>query len=184
MSGITRETERMTMLVEELFLLARLDEGRPLERASLDLAEVAAEAVDAARAVEPDRAIETSFEAASVVGDRAQLRQVIDNLLANVRAHTPPGTPAEVSLRSAGDRVELRVADHGPGLTEEHAAKVFERFYRLDSSRARASGGLGLGLSIVAAIAHAHEGTARAEPTPGGGATFVVALPRGAESLY
>lgn len=177
MSGITRESERMSLLVEELLLLARLDEGRPLERLPVDLAQVAAEAVDAARVVEPDRPIEVSLEPAPVIGDRAQLRQVIDNLLGNVRTHTPPQTPVMVGVQRLAGRVELRVADRGPGLTEEQAAKVFERFYRVDSSRARASGGIGLGLSIVAAVAHAHGGDARAETTPGGGATFVVTLP-------
>src|SRR5262249_53284891 len=113
----------------------------------------------------------------SVVGDRARLRQVIDNLLANVRKHTPPGTPAAVSLKPIGASVELRIADQGPGLTVEQAAHVFERFYRVDDSRTRASGGVGPGLSIVAAIANAHSGSARVEPTPGGGATFVVTLP-------
>jgi two-component system OmpR family sensor kinase len=177
MSGITRETERMSLLVEDLLLLARLDEGRPLERKPLDLAEVVGEAVDAARVVEPDRPLEVSLERAAVVGDRARLRQVIDNLFANVRAHTPAGTPVEVDVHRVDGRVELRVADRGPGLSEEQAAQVFQRFYRVDSSRTRASGGVGLGLSIVAAVAQAHGGTAEAAPTPGGGATFVVSLP-------
>ena len=177
MSGITREAERMSLLVEDLLLLARLDEGRPLEREPLDLADVVREAVDAARVVEPDRRLDVAVEPAPVVGDRARLRQVIDNLFANVRAHTPEGTPVSVGLEQVDGRVELRVADRGPGLTEEQAAQVFERFYRVDGSRARASGGVGLGLSIVAAVAEAHGGTAEAEPTPGGGATFVVSLP-------
>jgi two-component system OmpR family sensor kinase len=177
MSGITREAERMSLLVEDLLLLARLDEGRPLERKPFDLAEVVGEAVDAARVVEPDRPLEVSLERAAVIGDRARLRQVIDNLFANVRAHTPRGTPVEVDLQRVDGRVELRVADRGPGLSEEQAAQVFQRFYRVDSSRTRASGGVGLGLSIVAAVAQAHGGTAEAAPTPGGGATFVVSLP-------
>ena len=177
MSGIGREAERMSLLVEDLLLLARLDEGRPLEREPVDVADVAGEAVDAARAVEPDRPLELSVEPAVVVGDRDRLRQVVDNLLANVRSHTPPGTPAEVAVARVDGRAELRVSDSGPGLGEEDAAQVFERFYRVDGSRTRASGGVGLGLSIVAAVAQAHGGTAEARPTPGGGATFVVALP-------
>ena len=177
MSGITREAERMSLLVDDLLLLARLDEGRPLERKPVDLAEVVAEAVDAARVVEPDRPIELSVEPTTVTGDETRLRQVLDNLLANARAHTPVDTPVSVGLRHVDGRAELAVADHGPGLTEEQAERVFERFYRADSSRARASGGAGLGLSIVAAVTEAHGGTAEARPTPGGGATFVITLP-------
>ena len=178
MSGITRETERMSLLVDDLLLLARLDEGRPLAQEPVELGEVVAEAVDAARVVEPERPLTVSVEPALVVGDRDRLRQVIDNLFANVRAHTPAGTPVAVGLHSSDGHVELSVADSGPGLTEDEAAQVFERFYRVDSSRTRASGGVGLGLSIVAAVAEAHGGTAEARPTAGGGATFVVSLPR------
>jgi two-component system OmpR family sensor kinase len=177
MSGITRESERMSLLVDDLLLLARLDEGRPLEQKPVDLAAVVSEAVDAARVVEPDRPIELAVEPATVTGDEARLHQVLDNLLANARTHTPAGTPVSVELRQVDGRVELSVADHGPGLTEEQAARVFERFYRTDTSRARASGGAGLGLSIVAAVAEAHGGAAEVRPTPGGGATFVIALP-------
>jgi two-component system OmpR family sensor kinase len=177
MSGITRESERMSLLVDDLLLLARLDEGRPLERKPVDLAQLVGEAVDAARVVEPDRPIELSVEPATVIGDEARLRQVLDNLLANARAHTPAGTPVSVELRRVDGWAELTVADHGAGLTEEQAERVFERFYRADTSRARASGGAGLGLSIVAAVTEAHGGTAAARPTPGGGATFVVTLP-------
>ena len=177
MSGITREAERMSLLVDDLLLLARLDEGRPLERKPVDLAAVVGQAVDAARVVEPGRPIDVSVEPATVAGDEARLRQVLDNLLANARAHTPAGTPVSVELRQVDGRAELAVADHGPGLTEEQAERVFERFYRADSSRTRASGGVGLGLSIVAAVTEAHGGTAEARPTPGGGATFVITLP-------
>ena len=180
MSGITRESERMSLLVDDLLLLARLDEGRPLEQKPVDLAKVVGEAVDAARVVEPDRPIEVSVEPATVMGDEARLHQVLDNLLANARTHTPAGTPVSVELRRVDGHVALTVADHGPGLTEEQAARVFERFYRTDGSRARASGGAGLGLSIVAAVTEAHGGTAEARPTPGGGATFVITLPLGA----
>jgi two-component system, OmpR family, sensor kinase len=178
MSGIGRESERMTVLVDDLLLLARLDEGRPLERAPVDLAEIAGESVDAARVVDHDRPIEASLEPAVVMGDRDRLRQVIDNLLSNARSHTPPGTEVRVGVRRADGSAELAVSDSGPGLTEAEAAHVFERFYRVDSSRARASGGVGLGLSIVAAVAHAHGGEATVRPTPGGGATFVVAIPQ------
>ena len=180
MKGITRESERMSVLVEDLLLLAHLDEGRPLEREPVELDEVVGEAVDAARVVEPGRPIDLAVEPATVTGDRSRLRQVLDNLLANVRAHTPATTPVSVELRRVDGSAVLTVADHGPGLTEEQAAHVFERFYRADPSRARASGGVGLGLSIVAAVVEAHGGTAEVQATPGGGATFVIALPLGA----
>jgi len=177
MRGITREAERMTLLVDDLLLLARLDEGRPLEREPVDLAAVVREAVDAARVVEPGRPIELSIEPATVTGDEARLRQVLDNLLGNARAHTPAGTPVSVQLRSVDGRAELTVADQGPGLDDEDASRAFERFYRADGSRTRASGGAGLGLSIVSAVTAAHGGTVEVRATAGGGATFVVALP-------
>lgn len=177
MSGITRESERMSLLVEDLLLLARLDEGRPLERKPVDLAEVVREAVDAAHVLEPERPIELAVEPITVTGDESRLRQVLDNLFANARSHTPPGTAISVALQRVDGNARLSVADHGPGLSGEEAARVFERFYRADTSRARASGGVGLGLSIVAAVTEAHGGTATAEPTPGGGATFVITLP-------
>jgi two-component system OmpR family sensor kinase len=177
MTGITRESERMSLLVDDLLLLARLDEGRPLEREQVDLSEVVGEAVDAAKVVEPDRPISVALEPASIAGDRDRLRQVLDNLFANVRAHTPAGTPVSVDLHSTDGVAKLAVADHGPGLAEDDAARIFERFYRVDSSRARASGGVGLGLSIVAAVVEAQGGSVATEPTAGGGATFVITLP-------
>jgi two-component system OmpR family sensor kinase len=106
---------------------------------------------------------------------------VLDNLLANARTHTQADAPVSVGLRRVDGRAELTVADRGPGLTEEQAARVFERFYRVDDSRARASGGVGLGLSIVTAVTEAHGGTAEVRPTPGGGATFVISLPLAAD---
>jgi two-component system OmpR family sensor kinase len=181
MAGITREAERMSLLVDDLLLLARLDEGRPLERKPVDLATVVREAVDAARVVEPDRPIDLLVEPVTVTGDGARLRQVLDNLLTNARAHTPAGTPVSVEVQRVEGRAILTVADHGPGLSEERAARVFERFYRADSSRARASGGAGLGLSIVRAVTEAHGGTVDVRPTPGSGATFVIALPLAAD---
>jgi two-component system OmpR family sensor kinase len=177
MVGITREAERMSLLVDDLLLLARLDEGRPLAKKPVDLGALVGEAVDAARVVEPDRPIEASVEPVTVEGDRDRLRQVLDNLFANARTHTPPATPVSVELHRVDGRARLSVADRGPGLSEEQASRVFERFYRGDGSRARASGGAGLGLSIVAAVTEAHGGTAEVLPTPGGGATFVITLP-------
>jgi two-component system, OmpR family, sensor kinase len=176
MRGISRESERMSVLVDDLLLLARLDEGRPLERELVRLDEVVGEAVDAARAVDPERPIEASLDEATVLGDRDRLRQTVDNLLANVRAHTPAGTPAHVALRAADGHAVVDVSDQGPGLDDDQLAHVFERFYRTDASRARTSGGVGLGLSIVAAIAAAHGGEAIALAN-GSGATFRVDLP-------
>ena len=181
MRSIEDEAARMGVLVDDLLLLTRLDEGRPLERRQVDLGAVAADAVAAAKAVDPYRPLTLSVEGSvEVLGDRDRLRQVADNLLANVRAHTPPGSPADVVVRADGDAV-LEVADRGPGLPEDAAAQVFERFYRADPSRARdgagGAGGSGLGLSIVRAIAEAHGGTATVSARPGGGAVFSVRLP-------
>ena len=177
MNGITRESERMSLLVDDLLLLARLDEGRPLEREPVALEEVVADAVETAQTVEPDRPIELHADQAVVVGDRDRLRQIVDNLLANVRAHTPPGTPVRVTLSRHNGNAEIAVADSGPGLDEEQAAHVFERFYRTDSSRTRAIGGVGLGRSIVAAVAEAHGGSVSADAGAGQGATFRIELP-------
>jgi two-component system OmpR family sensor kinase len=178
MRGISRESERMSLLVDDLLLLARLDDGRPLERDAVHLDEVVGEAVETAQTVDPDRPIELSAERAVVVtGDRDRLRQIVDNLLATVRAHTPAGTPASVSVRRRNGTAEIAVTDSGPGLDEEHLEHVFERFYRADPSRARASGGIGLGLAIVAAVAEAHGGRVSASSRPGQGATFAISLP-------
>jgi two-component system OmpR family sensor kinase len=178
MRRIEEESARMGVLVDDLLLLARLDQGRPLERRPVDLTVVAADAVADARAVEPSRPIEMQAPAAAVVlGDELRLRQVAANLLANARQHTPPTAPVRVGVRRQNGSVVLEVADEGPGLFPEEAAKVFERFYRADPSRNRNQGGTGLGLSIVAAVAEAHGGQARVESVPGHGARFWVELP-------
>ena len=177
MRGINRESERMSVLVDDLLLLARLDDGRPLERVPVELDEVVGEAVETAHAVDPGRPIELHAEPAVVVGDRVRLRQIVDNLLANVRAHTPAESPVSVSLTRMDGTAEIAVSDSGPGLDPDHLAHVFERFYRADASRARASGGVGLGLAIVAAVAEAHGGSVSASSEPGHGATFRIALP-------
>ena len=178
MTGIGRESERMTVLVEDLLLLARLDEGRPLEREPVELDEVVSEAVDAAVAVDPDRPVDLEADPVVVLGDRDRLRQVLDNLLSNVRAHTPPGSPVRVRVGAENGLAVVEVADSGPGMTSDETARVFERFYRSDSSRSRATGGVGLGLSIVAAVAEAHGGAVSAHSTPGDGATFRITFPR------
>jgi two-component system OmpR family sensor kinase len=178
MTGIQRETRRMGVLVGDLLLLARLDQGRPLEARPVDLTALASEAVDASHAVEPGRP--QTLEANGVVtvtGDAERLRQVIDNLLANVRAHTPAAAAAIVRVRRDGTNAVLEVEDDGPGLGAEQAAHVFERFYRGDPSRSRDHGGAGLGLAIVAAIVEAHDGTVAVDTEPGAGTTFRVTLP-------
>ncbi len=177
MRGISRESERMSLLVDDLLLLARLDDGRPLARDPVTLDEVVGEAVETAQAVDPERPIELVAERAVVIGDRDRLRQIVDNLLANVRAHTPPGAPVVVTVRQETQSAVIEVADSGPGLDPEQLEHVFERFYRADPSRARASGGAGLGLSIVAAVAEAHGGRVSARSGPDGGATFAIAIP-------
>jgi two-component system OmpR family sensor kinase len=177
MSGIGRESERMSLLVDDLLLLARLDEGRPLEQEHVRLDEVVGEAVETARTVEPARPIDLEASPALVLGDHDRLRQIVDNLLSNVRSHTPEGSPVHVRVSRNATSAVLEVEDTGPGLDEEEVEQVFERFHRGDPSRARSSGGVGLGLSIVAAVAAAHGGTASAESTPGKGSTFRVTLP-------
>jgi two-component system OmpR family sensor kinase len=178
MRRIEEESSRMGVLVDDLLLLARLDQGRPLERQPVDLGKVAADAVHDARAVEPDRPIALEAPGPAVVlGDELRLRQVAANLLANARQHTPPTAAVRVGVRQENGSVVLEVADDGPGLFPEEADKVFERFYRADPSRNRNLGGTGLGLSIVAAVAEAHGGRARVESTPGEGARFWVELP-------
>ena len=178
MAGISQESARMGHLVEDLLTLARLDEGLPLEQKPVELVKLGADAVHTAAAVGPDWPVR--MEAArpvEVVGDPLRLRQVLDNLLSNVRAHTPAGTSTVVRVSQANDEAVVEVADDGPGLNDEQRSRVFERFYRADPSRSRLKGGAGLGLSIVNAIVTAHGGTVRAISLPGQGASFSVHLP-------
>ncbi|MGH9278572.1 MAG: sensor histidine kinase [Acidimicrobiales bacterium] len=176
MRRIEEEATRMGVLVDDLLLLARLDQGRPLAREPVDLARLASDAVDDARAVDASRVITLDATAGTTVdGDDAGLRQVIANLLSNTRQHTPAGTPVHVTVRTDDGVAVLEVADEGPGLTAEQASRVFERFYRADE--ARSGGGTGLGLAIVAAVTEAHGGTATVASSPGQGARFSVRLP-------
>jgi two-component system OmpR family sensor kinase len=168
----------MGVLVDDLLLLARLDQGRPLERAPVDVAGLVAVAVEAARAIDPERPIDFDADGpADAPGDEGRLRQVFDNLLDNARVHTPPGTAVHVRVWSAGDAVVVSVRDDGPGLSSEEEAKAFERFYRGDPVRSRSTGGAGLGLSIAGAIVEAHGGTVTASSEEGSGALFEVRLP-------
>lgn len=177
MTGITREAERMSVLVEDLLLLARLDEGRPLARDRVQLDELVREAVDTSHALDPGRQLELSAEPVVVLGDRDRLRQIVDNLLANVRSHTPAGSSARVVVTREHENAVIEVTDSGPGLGVDDLGRVFERFYRADASRSRASGGVGLGLSIVAAVTRAHGGKVSAMSADGKGATFRIELP-------
>ena len=185
MSRIEDEARRMGVLVEDLLLLARLDEQRPARTDPVDLAVLAGDAVHDARGLAPDRTVRLvgvgpgrGPEPSGVTGDENRLRQVVANLLANAVRHTPSGTPIEVAVGREGPLAVLEVRDHGPGIPPDHAEKVFERFYRVDSSRARGQGGgSGLGLSIVAAVASSHGGRVGVARTPGGGATFRLELP-------
>ena len=186
---IEDQAARMGLLVEDLLLLARLDQQRPLDRSPVDLLAVAADAVHDARVLAPDRRIELLAGGDGtapagplvVLGDEPRLRQVIANLTSNALVHTPAGTPVE--LRAHTDRLDgvsravVEVADHGPGLSQEQAERVFERFYRADPARSQTSGGTGLGLAIVAALVAAHGGTVEVDTAPGRGATFRVVLP-------
>ncbi|HEY2072330.1 MAG TPA: HAMP domain-containing sensor histidine kinase, partial [Gaiellaceae bacterium] len=162
--------------VEDLLLLARLDEGRPLDRERVQLDDLVHEAVDAARALDPERPVELESEPVAVLGDRDRLRQIVDNLLSNVRSHTAAGSPARVRVGREGDQAVIEVADSGPGLTQDELDRIFERFYRADASRSRASGGVGLGLSIVAAVARSHGGRVAAR-SEADGAVFRIELP-------
>ncbi len=177
-SGIRTETARMDRLVNDLLTLARLDEGVPMEMAPVELVALASEAVRTAAAVGPEWPVQFSAtRPVEITGDKDRLRQVLDNLLANVRAHTPAGTTATVQVDLLGDQAQIEVRDTGPGMADEEARRVFERFYRADPARARTGGGSGLGLSIVAAIVTAHGGTVSAASSPGQGLVVTVLIP-------
>ena len=189
MQRVEKEAARMGLLVEDLLLLARLDQQRPLARQPIDLLSLAANAVHDARLLAPARTIELSVQPGAaflVIGDEARLRQVIGNLMSNALTHTPDGSPIEVSIGSgrldprapdSAPAVTLDVTDHGPGMAPEQARRVFERFYRADQARTRATGGSGLGLAIVSALVAAHGGATSVRTAPGQGSTFRIALP-------
>ena len=177
MRRMAEEGRRMGALVDDLLLLARLDEQRVVQHVPVRLDVVVADAVTDARAVEPGRPISLTALPATVPGDEPQLRQVVANLLANARVHTPSGTAVDVVVEGGDGVVRLVVADRGPGLAPGAEVEVFERFHRADGARTRANGGNGLGLSIVATIARAHGGRAWATSIPGAGARFTVELP-------
>jgi two-component system OmpR family sensor kinase len=179
MARIEGESERMGRLVEDLLLLARLDQHQPLDITEVDLTQLAADAVSDLRAVDTGRSVTLDAAVPVVVaGDERRLRQVLANLLGNARVHTPPGTPVHVAVEPDDGNARLVVADEGPGVDAANRARIFERFYRADRSRSRARGGAGLGLSIVERVVVAHGGRLEVDERPGGGARFTVWLPR------
>ncbi|MFE0678498.1 sensor histidine kinase [Streptomyces sp. NPDC058867] len=194
MDRIARESERLASLVEDMLLLARLDEhtlgaspgGGPtdLELAPCDLRTVAAEGLHDVRALDPARPVTLTGPGglgppapAPALADEVRLRQVVTNLVGNAVSHTPPGTGLRIGVGTVGECAVLEVADDGPGLTAEECARVFERFYRTDASRTRSTGGSGLGLAIVQSLVVAHAGRVEVDSSPGRGATFRVLLP-------
>jgi len=175
---IEEESVRMSALVDDMLLIARLDQGRPLETRAVDLHAIASDAAADARAVAPQRTITLQGPATVLVrGDDTRLRQVVGNLVRNALVHTPSTSPIEIAVGTQNGTAQLSVVDHGPGLRPEDREKIFEPFYRADPSRSRDSGGAGLGLSIVNAVVVAHGGRVAVKETSGGGATFEVGLP-------
>ncbi|WP_231931975.1 sensor histidine kinase [Micromonospora echinospora] len=175
---VESESVRMTSLVDDLLLLARLDSGRPLVSEPVDLSALVVDAVSDAHVAGPEQRwqLDLPDEAVEVSGDAARLHQVVTNLLTNARVHTPPGTTVTTTLRAEPDTAVLTVADDGPGIPAELQPEVFERFARGDSSRSRAHGSTGLGLAIVAAVVDAHHGRVEVDSRPGR-TLFTVRLP-------
>lgn len=180
---IESEAARMGALVNDLLLLARLDQARPLEREPVDMLSVVGDAVVDARARQPQRTISlradtgTALEPPLVSGDEAQLRQVVTNLLSNVLIHTPVEAGLDVAVRVVDDTVVVAVEDHGAGMPPDVVASAFERFYRQDAGRSRKDGGTGLGLAIVRSLVEAHGGNVICQSEVGAGTTFTVSLP-------
>jgi two-component system OmpR family sensor kinase len=177
---IENESKRMGSLVEDLLLLARLDQSRQMKSEPVNLSELVLDAVESARAAGPNHPVsfDKSDEEIYALGDNDRIHQVVANLLANARTHTPAGTKIDVSVFQSEDGVRIRIADDGPGLSEKDQAQIFERFYRADPSRVRTGGeGTGLGLSIVEAVMRAHAGEVSVESELGKGAAFTLFFP-------
>jgi two-component system, OmpR family, sensor kinase len=175
---VESETVRMTALVEDLLLLARLDAGRPLAAEPVDLTVLIVDAVSDAHVAGPRHRWRLNLpdDPVTVTGDAARLHQVLANLLANARAHTPPGTTVTTTLTSSDGAAVVMVTDDGPGIPPDLLPELFERFARGDTSRSRAAGSTGLGLAIVFAVVEAHHGAAAMESRPGHTA-FTVTIP-------
>ena len=177
---IENESKRMGSLVEDLLLLARLDQSREMKAEPVNLSKLVSDAVESARAAGPDHLVnfDHAEEEIYALGDNDRIHQVVANLLANARTHTPAGTKIDVSVIQSEDGVRIRIADNGPGLSEKDQGRIFERFYRADASRVRTDGeGTGLGLSIVDAVMRAHAGQVSVESELGKGAAFTLFFP-------
>ena len=177
---IENESKRMGSLVEDLLLLARLDQSREMKAEPVNLSKLVSDAVESARAAGPNHLVNfnKSDDEIYALGDNDRIHQVVANLLANARTHTPVGTKIDVSVTQSEDGVRIRIADNGPGLSEKDQTRIFERFYRADASRVRTDGeGTGLGLSIVDAVMRAHAGQVSVESELGKGATFTLFFP-------
>ncbi len=181
MGRITQQSERMSLIVDDLLLLARLDQDRPLASEPVDLADIARDVVEVARDRSPERSITFHTEgAAEAMGDADRIYQVVNNLVSNALIHTPATAAVEVSLVGKEGAVTLEVADSGPGIADEDREHVFEPFYRSSAGRARKDGGSGLGLAIVRAIVEAHQGSVDVRNRAPQGAVFTVRFPRAA----
>ena len=177
---IENESKRMGSLVEDLLLLARLDQSREMKAEPVNLSKLVSDAVESARAAGPNHVVNfsNSDDEIYALGDNDRIHQVVANLLANARTHTPAGTKIDVSVIQSEDGVRIRIADNGPGLSEKDQSRIFERFYRADASRVRTDGeGTGLGLSIVDAVMRAHAGQVSVESELGKGAAFTLFFP-------
>jgi two-component system OmpR family sensor kinase len=185
LARIEGESVRMGSLVEDLLLLARLDQAREMEQLPVDIAKVTREAVASAQVAGADHPITLSGDLNELytLGDQHRIHQVVANLLANARTHTPAGTAIAVSIAQSGDGIRVAISDNGPGLSEEDQKRIFERFYRADSSRVRNDGeGSGLGLSIVDAVMKAHGGSVSVASEVGKGSTFTLFFPQPTEA--
>jgi len=184
LARIEGESIRMGSLVEDLLLLARLDQAREMENLPVDIAQVTKDAVASAQVAGPEHPISLigDVDELYTLGDQHRIHQVVANLLANARTHTPVGTPITVSIAQSSDGVRIGVTDAGPGLSDEDQKRIFERFYRADSSRVRIDGeGSGLGLSIVDAVMKAHGGSVSVSSEIGKGSTFTLFFPQQTE---
>jgi two-component system OmpR family sensor kinase len=171
------EARRMHRLVADLQLLAELDETPSPLATDFDLGHIVGEAVDIARAIDPDRTYQHQLVCRRMTGDPDQIRQVIDNLIGNARRHTPPGTRVDIDVEPLGDSTQIRVSDNGPGISDADLPNVFQRFWHHDRARSRTTGGSGLGLAIVSSIVELHGGTIHARHAAGGGLAVHILLP-------
>lgn len=186
MTRMESESKRMGDLVDDMLLLAHLDQSRPMQRTAVDLLSLATDAVVDTQALQPERPIRLDARPGEnppvVIGDQSRLRQILANLLTNALAHTPATSPIDVTVHARNGRVDVSIRDSGPGMTPDVEAKVFDRFYRADPSRTRRHGGSGLGLAIVKSLTEAHGGTVTCTSSPADGTTFTISLPLAASA--